>query len=278
MAKIFHIVNGDAVVPLLDQSEIGGEIIVWREMLCDGPLEVQIASDDFWKKRYEFFEVEFGVQKLKYFDQTIKEILKAEDFPVGAEVVMWFEYDLFCQVNLMALCSFLLQNFRKDLNYHLVCTGKVKGKDRFQSLTDFTADEFKKLYENKLKITRNDLSFAENCWKNFVENDPRKIAEFNFRKKAKFQYFQLAMNQHLKRFPSENGLNEMQNKILHIIDLESYSEKEIIKQLLIWQQQETVYGFGDLQYFLYLKKLSNYYSIVNEKYYLNEEGKAIVNY
>lgn len=276
MANIFHIVNGDAVVPLLKKSGIDGEIVVWREALCDGPLDIQVASDNFWKKRYDFFEKELGISKLEYFDKTIKEILKADDFPENSEVVMWFEFDLFCQVNLMALCSYLLQNYRKDITYNLVCTGKVKGKEKLQSLTDFSSESFKLLYENKIKLSKNNLIFADNCWQKFVENDIEKIAEFNFGKISKFQYFQMAMNQHLKRFPSKNNLNEIQNKILKIINLSPFTANEIVCHLLIWQQQSTVYGFGDTQYFLYIQKLNNYYTIQNEKYYLNKAGKAIL--
>ncbi len=277
MANIFHIVNGDAVAPLLRKSGIDGEIIIWREALCDGPLDIQVAGDDFWKKRYDFFEKELGISKLEYFDKTIKEILKADDFPENAEVVMWFEFDLFCQVNLMALCSYLLQNYRKDITYNLVCTGKVKGKEKLQSLTDFSSENFKLLYENKIKISKDNLMFADNCWQTFVENDIEKIAEFNFsKKKSKFQYFQMAMNQHLKRFPSKNNLNEIQNKILKIINLSPFTAIEIVHQLLIWQQQYTVYGFGNTQYFLYIQQLNKYYTIENEKYYLNKAGKAIL--
>lgn len=277
MANIFHIVNGDAIIPLLEKSGIGGEIVVWREMLCEGPLAIEVASDEFWEKRYKFFEENFGIAKLDYFDKTIKEILKVNNFPLNAEVVMWFEFDLFCQINLMALCSYLLQNFRKGITYNLICTGLVKGKEKLQFLTDFTSEDFKILYENKLKLSKNNLVFAKTCWNIFVENDIEKIAKFNFSKKAKFQYFQLAMNEHLKRFPNENGFNQIDCKILEIINIKALSKNEIIRNLLIWQQQETVYGFGDLQYLLYLKKLNNCYTINTKKYYLNDTGKAIVN-
>ena len=50
----------------------------------------------------------------------------------------------------------------------------------------------------------------------------------------------------------------------------------IVRNLLIWQQKYTVYGFGDLQYMLYLKKLDKYYIIKDEKYYLNDAGKSVV--
>lgn len=276
MANLFHIVNGDAVVPILKKSGIEGEIIVWREMLSDGPLDLEVASDEFWKKRYAFFEKELHISKIDYFDKTIKEILKVDDLPIDAEVVMWFEFDLFCQVNLMALCAFLLQNYRKDISYNLVCTGKVKGKEKLQSLTNFTDEEFKILYENKLKITRDNLLFAETCWKIFATNNFEEIATFNFAKKSKFKYFQMAMNQHLKRFSKENTLNEIDFNILKIINLAGLTKNEIIQKILIWQNQETIYGFGDLQYFLYLDKLKNYYEINNELYFLNEKGKSLI--
>ena len=55
------------------------------------------------------------------------------------------------------------------------------------------------------------------------------------------------------------------------------TSSEIVRELLIWQQEDTVFGFGDLQYFMYLKKLNKYYNIKDSKYYLNdidEKGKT----
>ncbi len=81
-----------------------------------------------------------------------------------------------------------------------------------------------------------------------------------------------AIEQHLKRFPAENRLNEIENKILQIINENSFSKKEIMKELLLWQDSATVYGFGDLQYFNYLKNLNANFTIVDGIYYLNELG------
>jgi hypothetical protein len=276
MANIIHIVNGDAIVPILEKSGIGGEIVVWREMLCEGPLTNEVASDDFWKNRYHFFKENFEISKLTYFDKTIKELLKVEDPPKDAELVLWFEYDLFCQINLMALCSYLLQNFRKDILYRLVCTGKVKDSKKLQSLASFSAEDFVKLYENKIKISRDNLLFANTCWQLFVENNPEKLKQFNFAKKSKFQYFQLAINQHLKRFPEANGLNETQQKILEIISETALTKAEIVDSLLSWQAQNTVYGFTNVLYEYYIKKLDQYYTIKQNKYYLNKLGNTII--
>ena len=275
MANTLHIANGDSTAEILKKTTIKGDSIVWRELLCEGPICSEVGSDEFWKKRYAYFENEIGISKIKYFDKTIKEILKTEDAPLNSEVVLWFEFDLFCQVNLIALCDFLLQNFRKDITYSLVCTGYVKGKDRLQSLSDFTTDEFLALYENRIKLSKTNLEFASECWNVYAENDIEKLKNFNF-KNRKFMYLKAAIEQHLKRFPAENGLNEIQQKTLEIISSKPLTEVEIIRELLIWQQQETVYGFGDLQYALELKKLKNYYTIKDTKYFVTPEGEKLL--
>jgi len=66
-------------------------------------------------------------------------------------------------------------------------------------------------------------------------------------------------------------------KIFEIVNSNLLSAVEIVKNLLTWQQNETVYGFGDMQYFLYLNKLEKQYSIKENKYYLNEKGNAKIN-
>jgi hypothetical protein len=100
--------------------------------------------------------------------------------------------------------------------------------------------------------------------------------EFDFNKNAKFRYLQIAINQHLQRFSGQNGLDQIDTKILELINFDLLAKKDIIKSLLIWQKKETVYGFGDVQYTIALDKLQGYYSIKNEKYILNELGKELI--
>lgn len=272
MTKTIHVLNGDSTAQILEKTEIKGDVVVWREMLCEGPLHKEVGSDEFWTKRYAFFEKELGVQRLEYYDKTIKEIVRLEDLSGYDNIVLWFEYDLFCQVNLLALCTYLLDNYVKKANYYLICTGKEKGKEQLQSLSDYSPSEFKTLFENKVILSKTNLEFAKESWKLYVENNIDILKSFDFNQSSKFKYLQLAINQHLLRFPTENGLNQIENKILDVINSNSFTKNEIVKNLLIWQQIETVYGFGDLQYFQYLNKLEKYYTVKEEKYYLNENG------
>ena len=276
MTKILHILNGDSTYAIFKESSISGDVVIWREMLCEGTVVKDVGSDQFWKERYSYFKNEFGVDKLDYFDKTLKEIIKLQDVSDYREVVLWFEYDLFCQINLMALATYLLKSYRKDIKYFLVCTGKEKGKTQLLSLADYSPKEYEDLYQNKIKLSRNDLLFAQIVWEIYSENDVDSLMSFDFNQSKKFIYLQAAIDQHLMRFKDENGLNQIDHKILSIIDTGIQNEKQLINKLLIWQKKETVYGFGDMQYINYIKKLKSFIIIENDKMKLNQKGKEIV--
>ena len=159
----------------------------------------------------------------------------------------------------------------------MACTGNEEGKEQLQSLSDYSPSEFKQLFENKITLSKSNLIFAKESWEIYVENNLKKLKEFDFNQNSKFKYLQQAINQHLLRFPGGNGLNQISTKILTIINSNTLSEKEIVLNLLKWQDEETVYGFGDVQYYLYLKKLEQYYTIKEELYYLNEKGYSKLN-
>lgn len=276
MTKILHILNGDSTHTIFEKSSLPGDVVIWREMLCEGAVVNDVGSDQFWKERYSYFANELGIEKLDYFDKTIKEIIRLEDVSNYNEVVLWFEYDLFCQVNLMALCSYLLKSYRKDVKYYLVCTGKEKEKSQLQTLADYLPNEYQNLYQKKTKLSRNDLLFAQNVWETYVLNDIDTLKDFNFDKNKKFIYLQDAINQHIQRFHTEIGLNQIDKTILAFINSGIHDKKELIKTLLYWQKEETVYGFGDLQYEIYLKKLNDFIDIEDGRMNLNQKGKEII--
>ncbi|WP_457609595.1 DUF1835 domain-containing protein [Lutibacter sp.] len=276
MSNIIHILNNDAIAQILEKSEIKGDIIVWREMLCEGALHKNVGSDEFWKKRYTYFKNQFNVESIEYYDTTIREIKKVEDLSNYNEVVLWFECNLFQQINLLALCTFLVNNYVKKTNYFLVYFEKENGNEPEQPFTNLSTIDLKTIFENKTTLSKTSLLFAKESWKIYVENDIDKLKKFDFNKNSKFKCLQKSINQHLLRFPSEKGLNQIEYKILRIVNSGIFTEKQIIRTLLIWQQKETIYGFGELQYFNYLKQLKKYIEIKESKIYLNKKGREAI--
>ncbi len=266
-----HIVNGDSTAAILQQSSLSGHLLVWREMLCEGPLAKNIDSDLFWTQRYAYFEENYQISRIEYFDKTIKEILKIHEIADYEEVVLWFEYDLFCQINLLGLLTYLLNYYNKSVRYRLVCVGH-KSLNNKHLLSDYSPEEYSLLYENRLKISRNDLRFAQEAWQVYATNKKEQLKSFDFSVNKKFPYLSKAIAAHLNRFPDKTNLNQQQKKILSLIAHQKLTKKDLLHQLLTWQREKTVYGFGDLQYDKMIDHLKPYYDVEDTIYVINKLG------
>ncbi|MGI9543528.1 MAG: hypothetical protein ACR2MX_09730, partial [Cyclobacteriaceae bacterium] len=81
------------------------------------------------------------------------------------------------------------------------------------------------------------------------------------------------MQEHYNRFPNTvNGLNKQEKQILEIAASGIYSKRQLVGLTL--QQQDRWYGFGDLQYFLYLQRLEALLSI-QDVVNINQLGQEV---
>lgn len=116
--RIYHILNGDALLERFP-STIEGEKIVFRECLVDGSLQGD-DMDALLRSRCTFLtEVYQGFSVEDYAEQVVKELDKIKDLSADAIVNLWFEDDLFCQVNMWFTC-FMIYNFTKVRKVYLV--------------------------------------------------------------------------------------------------------------------------------------------------------------
>lgn len=105
----YHVLNGDALAGhFLDN--ILGERVVWREALIDGPLN----GEKFFETREVFINSVIGSDQSDYKSKVIDEFKKLNTAAAGSRIYLWFEDDLFCQVNYWFLVSEL-----KDRQFEL---------------------------------------------------------------------------------------------------------------------------------------------------------------
>ncbi len=57
---ILHVLNGDSTLNGFQQTGLDGDIMVWREVFSQGPLEEDISSAHFWRNREEWLAKTFG--------------------------------------------------------------------------------------------------------------------------------------------------------------------------------------------------------------------------
>ena len=109
MKKQYHILNGDALKEQFPK-DLEGEIIVARECLVEGELKAN-GLDEFFKIRASFISRSFENNSIQdYYQRTASEFQKILDIKDNAEINLWFEDDLFCQVNFWFIVHLIYTN------------------------------------------------------------------------------------------------------------------------------------------------------------------------
>lgn len=248
-----HVLNGDATLRVFEKTDIPGNKMIWREVLAEGRVPAAIGSEPFWEVRSSFFESFFDVAEEEYHQLTVDEFEKVEAFSEYEEIVLWFEYDLFCQLNMMALLSWFAAQHLGDIQLSLVCIGMMPQEGRLVGLGEIPPSMYASLFENRRPLSKEDLGFAQEFWATFSSDDPRPLFEMAERKANIFPYLPAAVSAHLRRFPStSNGLNVIEDRMMRIVHSGIRNCQQVVGQVL---REDQAFGFGDWQYFVYLKNL-----------------------
>lgn len=273
-ASILHITNGDITTNYLKKLKFSGEFITWREMLCEGKTTTDVGSESFWKNRYDFFKSSYKISKQKFIDYTVKEYRSLCNKKSQKEIVLWFEYDLFCQINMIAVISWL-KRYRKGYHISLVTSGKVGNYKNLFALSELNPEQVDNHFKNRIALSEDDIEYADYIWQLYCSDSPLRLETiYKFNTNSPFKYLASAIEAHLQRFPTiENGLNRIENTILETaINKKPTSKEQLINQLL---DEEDVYGFGDLQYenkIADLRKLFHSFNPVR----LSKKGKQVL--
>jgi hypothetical protein len=261
MSSILHITNGDSFTQRLDSLKLKGDVITWREMLCEGKTLTNVGSESFWKERFEFLNKNYKVSKSSFIEKTLKEYRSLCNHKQQDQIILWFEYDLFCQVNMLAVISWL-KTHRKYAEISLVCSGKKDGSEKLHSLNELNNEQLLKLYESKVILTQDDIEYADYVWQLYCSDNPMRLENLTDFKNYQFDYLAEAIDSHLHRFPSiKNGLNDMENNILQLsFDKKPKSKKELLRTVLTNQGS---LGFGDSQYERAISRLKPLFSSFN---------------
>ncbi|MET6990687.1 DUF1835 domain-containing protein [Sediminicola arcticus] len=261
MTSQLHITNGDLLTKRLNSVNLKGEMITWREMLCEGQTLTAVGSESFWKARFEFLNKTYKVSKSRFIEQTLKEYRSLCNHKQQDQIILWFDYDLFCQINMLAVISWL-KTYRRHAEISLVSSGNIKEGELPKSLSDLDNKELLSIYSSRKILSQDDIEYADYIWQLYCSNNPIRLENIKDYKNYQFDNLSSAIAAHLKRFPSiRNGLNEVENQVLKVaLEQHPDSKKELLSLIL---KNQSVYGFGDTQYERIITKLKPLFSTVS---------------
>ena len=234
MKSEYHILNGDALLAQLPDS-IQGTRIVAREALSDGEVRAGTLNELF-ELRAHFISTTYpGYAEDDYFRKSATEFEKILSIPDGSDITLWFEDDLFCQVNLWFV-SHLLNQAQDDTNIWLV---------RPQTHTEYGfggihPNELLSLLDHRIPISAEILTMLSDLWNAYQEEDQQHMNEIAEQLHS-FPFIQNAIHLHIDRVK-----NNTPEKILKdiITELNTTEFGPVFGEFC---KRVPDYGFGDLQ-------------------------------
>ncbi len=253
--NILHILNGDSTAQSFAETGLEGDVLVWREVLSEGPLSENITSAEFWKARSEWIAETFSETPGGYQQSVLDELARLEE-PYD-EINLWFEFDLHCQVNMLGVMNYMRQ--KTDLSgpaIFLICPDDYPGKEDFRGMGELSADELEYLYDHiRTQLSEIDFIVAAEAWSIYVSRNAEILQNYlnNTQFWGSLHCLKPALAAQLKRLSlNEKGLNYIEQKLLGIYQNGYHTWPEILS---VFWQTEKIFGMGDLEIDIYLKKL-----------------------
>lgn len=271
--RILNIINSDSLTERLESIKLDGEIVVWREMLCEGPTVSQVGNDRFVALRKKFLQEEYDISEELYEEKFMSQLKKLDAIDSYDEIILWFEFDLFCHINMVAAISYLIQQKKQEPLY-LVCSGRVPGEKELIGLSDLSDKQLVSHYKNKIQLSEDDLDMAHFIWQLYCGNNPNKLKP-EIRKSSNFKYLSSCIRAHIERYPNvRTGLNTLETNILRLIEREHItSEHQLCGYALSYQGY---YGYSDSMIIKIIDKLRPFFQMGDDGLELNMNGQFVL--
>lgn len=245
MEKRYHLLNGDALKECFPPA-LNGEKLIFRECLVDGPVSHQEEAI-FYTERIKFLCAHYGAEgKDEYSRLFLSQMKKLDEIPKTTALFLWFEADLFCQVNLWYCLHRLFKNNKKQSLYLVMPPDFTPF-----SFAGLDAQRLKTCFQNAKPI-KSIEAWAE-LWEAYQRNDTEDLLSKAKLLQNEFPFVYTAVQAHLDRIPTKNNIGRPLERLKTILkELNSPKFGDIFQEFC---KTEAHYGFGDLTVKRLLKEL-----------------------
>jgi hypothetical protein len=200
-----HVTNGDSTVSELSRTGLAGRIMTWRDALHEGPV---LPGPDAARRRAraEFLGVDVAV-----FEARDREL----DAHAGA-FVLWFEADLYDQLQIVEILARLAARGVAPERITLIQVGEVPGIARFGGLGELYAEQLRAIAaQAAVELTPEALDLASRGWDALRSPDPSGIAALIDARSPQLRFVGEAFGRLAREYPStRDGLSLTERRLL----------------------------------------------------------------
>jgi hypothetical protein len=235
------LLNGDCLADQLNGAKLPLETVVFREALVSGPLG-GATWEEFWETRVGFLTKQYGATALEVQEKTVAELDKIRSLTDGVELSLWFEDDLFCQVNLWFVLNLLSES--QNIKIFRVFPPEASPTNRWRGFGDASAAALEQAYESKVPFTSSDLVLGKNLWEAYRLGDRAQLTTLSKSASPCFRQLVEVCQAQLDRISEDPSERRPEKVIMELFTMGITDFDTLFSQ---FSEREGIYGFGDLQ-------------------------------
>src|SRR5215467_10258971 len=143
---MIHLVAGESARGTLQKTGVPGEKFSIDDILMEGPIIDGLRSEASWNDRAEYLQRYFSISKSEYLSGKAERDRILQDSLSHDEIVLWFEFDLFCQANLIYFLDWYASRDLGTARLSLICPETFPGRPQFRGLGELREEELESLF------------------------------------------------------------------------------------------------------------------------------------
>jgi hypothetical protein len=209
-ASTLHVTNGDSVLYVFKKAGILGTHVAWRDALHEGPVPsgLSLEATSAVRTRYRAERGYGNPIKINHdFEARDAELRRAGAF---REVVLWFEHDLYDQLQILQALTAL-----EELELE---PGRVALVQSDHYLGMMTVDELSPLLPRRRTATAAAFKSARRAWERFTSPSPADLLAASREDAIGFPFLRAALQRLCEEYPAKgDGLSRSQRHALEAV-------------------------------------------------------------
>jgi hypothetical protein len=245
--RFLHIANGTATTDLMTRAGIAGDTSIWADPLHEGPVPRTGTEGELLDIRARYLSNAAG----EPFDEVRGWLTSWHDAIARSaayeELVLWFEHDLFDQLNLIHLFDRIAAAPLKAPVVSLICIGSFPGRPDFKGLGELTPEELAPLFDTRQPVRQAQFALARQAWEAFRAPTPEALEMLLAADLTPLPFLGAALRRLLEELPwTRDGLSRTERRAIEIAAADPVDVREAFPHM---HRGEDAFYIGDLSFF-----------------------------
>ena len=210
-----HVTNGESVSSTLQRTSLGGAVLSWEDALHEGPVPAQPRAALLRTRAGFLSECGWGTRSAILSSLELRDRQLREAFDGGVPVVLWFEHDLYDQLQLLDVLALAHEAGTAP---EAIVVDSFPGWPHFRGLGELSADELETLWPERRVVNDAAIGSAASAWDAFRATDPQPLARLVASGSRELPFLAAALERLLQELPAPtDGLSGTERRALRAI-------------------------------------------------------------